>query len=228
MAASPSHGDGDDRLHDRLHLRDDDPAGSAPFRHGGAVDGHRLRPRDGGLHRARRPARGHLGAQAHRRDRDHPVRRRLDSVRTHAGHLDRGAVADHVPGAPGDRRGAADPVDHGARPQLVPPRGAGQGAGDLLHRRRAVHGGRPDRRLLPDAVLDLAGDLLDQHSSCAALTDRVRVREAQGRQAPGADRLGRRRALRGRHGVNRARDYRSPAPGAGAASRRSGRSSPAS
>ncbi len=36
-------------------------------------------------------------------------------------------MADHVPGAPGDRRGAADPVDDGAGAELVPPRGARQG-----------------------------------------------------------------------------------------------------
>jgi MFS family permease len=41
-------------------------------------------------------------------------------------------VADRVPGAPGDRRGTADPVDDGAGPQLVPPRGAREAPGHLL------------------------------------------------------------------------------------------------
>jgi hypothetical protein len=105
-----------------------------------------------------------------------------------------------------------------------PPRGAREGPRGLLHRRRAVHGDRPDRRLLPDPVLDLARDLLDQHPGGAALADGVRVRQAEGRQAPGADRLGRRHPARRRDGVDRARPAGIQRVGLGTAWRRSARS----
>ena len=107
---------------------------------------------------------------------------------------DRRALADHLPRPAGRRRRPPDPLGDGPRPRRLPPGRARQGPGDLLHRRRPLHRDRPGRRLLPDRVLDLAGDLLDQRAGRAALADRVPFRQAQRRQTAGEARLARRRS----------------------------------
>jgi hypothetical protein len=117
VAARAGYGDGDDRLHDRLHLGDDDPAGSAPV---GAA------------------AQWTVTAYALATAALIALGGRLVNIVGHerivaigivpfAGastpceltprYVGGGAVVDRVPGAAGDRRGAADPVDDGAGPQ---------------------------------------------------------------------------------------------------------------
>ena len=170
-----------------------DPGRSPPLGDRRAVAGHRLRALHRRLRRPRRPARRHPRPQADRRHRGHPLRRRLADVRPGPRQRQhRRALADHLPRPPGHRRRAADPLGDGAGARRLPPAERGKGLADLLHRRRPLHRDRADRRLLPDRVLDLAGDLLDQRAGGALLADRVLLRQAQRRQAPGPGRLARR------------------------------------
>ena len=206
LAARPGDGDGDDRLHDRQHLGDDDPVGPPSLRHRRAVAGHRLRALDGGVHRPRRAPRRRHRPQAHRRDRDRAVRRRVARLRADARHRDRRGVADPVPRPAGDRRRPPDPLGDGPRPRRVPDRRARQGPRGLLHRRRAVHGDRADRGLVSDRVLDLAGDLLDQRPGRPVRADRALAQPDHRRQASVADRRPRRRRPGRGNGARRARD----------------------
>ena len=106
LAARPGDGDGDDRLHDRQHLGDDDPAGPGPLRDGRAVAGHRLRALDRGLRRARRPPRRHPRAQARSSSTgDRPLRRSSTACAgwPRTARIAR-PLADLLPCPPGHRR----------------------------------------------------------------------------------------------------------------------------
>ena len=116
LASGAGHGDGDDRLHDRLHLGDDDPGGSPSLGDGGAVDWSpptRSRPRP-----SSRSAAGSGDILGHKRIvaiGDHRVRRRLAAVRAgprQLGIAEPWLIVFRV--APGHRRRAADPVGDGA------------------------------------------------------------------------------------------------------------------
>ena len=178
-----------------------------PLRDGDAVAGHRLRALDRGIRRPRRPTRRHLRPPANSHHRHLHLRRRLADVRAGPGleqHL-RG-MADLLPRPPGRRWRPPGALGDGPRARRLRSVRARQGPLGLLHRRRAVHRDRPGRRLLPDRVLDLAGDLLDQRPSRAALPGRVPLRQTQRRQTPGEARRPGRGPDRRRHGPDRARD----------------------
>ena len=73
-------------------------------------------------------------------------------------------ATDPLPGDPGAGRRRSSAVEPGSSPRQLSAREAGRGHDDVRHRRPARAGRRPDARRLSHRQLQLALDLLHQHS----------------------------------------------------------------